>query len=193
MKPQSVRLNESNPWSNKTRQLLVSVSIIVALGMAFFPGLPLYGQTGKKVLIHMQSNIKKDDGPPCVAFNMALAALRAGYRVEILFDVEASYNIKVFAGDGKTDYQRYEVPNDLRQLIRDQYPDFPLKRIRTYQDFLAVYHEMGATITMNGTWNALTQIERTIKGKENIIKIAEPLTLDEMMAHIAAADIYLAY
>ena len=165
----------------------------ILFGIAFSSPLPAQGKKKTNVLIHMRANIKKDDGPPCVGFNMALAALEAGYQVEMLFDVEASYNIKIFAGDGKTDFERYEVPDDLKQLVAQQYADFPIGRIKTYQDFLTVYHEMGMKITMNGTWNALTQIEKTITGKENIIAIAEPLTLQEMMAHIAAADVYLAY
>jgi len=165
----------------------------ILFGIALASPLPAQAKKTSRVLIHMRANIKKDDGPPCVGFNMALAALEAGYQVEMLFDVEASYNIKIFSGDGKTDFQRYTVPDKLKQLVMQQYPDFPIDRIKTYQDFLTVYHEMGMKITMNGTWNALTQIESTIKGKEHIIPIAEPLTLEEMMAHIAAADIYMAY
>jgi hypothetical protein len=65
--------------------------------------------------------------------------------------------------------------------------------VKTYQDFLTLYHQMGAKITVNGTWNALTQVEKTVKGKQNIIAIAEPLSLQEMTAHIAAANIYVAY
>jgi hypothetical protein len=65
--------------------------------------------------------------------------------------------------------------------------------VKTYQDFLNVYHQLGVKITVNGTWNALTQIEKTVKGKEHIIPIAEPLNLKEMTAHIAAAEVYIAY
>ncbi|MGI0014391.1 MAG: hypothetical protein ACREBU_13255 [Nitrososphaera sp.] len=165
---------------------------LFAIGMLLF-STPLFTQTsGKKMLIHMRANIKKDDGPPCVGFNMALAALKAGYQVEMLFDIEAAYNIKIFT-DGKTDYERYTVPADLKALVKEQYPDFPIDKVKTYQDFLNVYHQLGVKITVNGTWNALTQIEKTVKGKEHIISIAEPLDLKEMIAHIAAADVYVAY
>lgn len=147
----------------------------------------------KTLLIHLRTNIKKDDGPPCVAFNLALAGLKAGFKVEMLFDGEAAYNLKIFNADGKTDFERYTVPPDLKELITQQYPSFPMEKVKTYQDFLAVYHTMGALITVNGTWNALTQVEQTIKGKQHIPKIVEPLTLPEMIGHIARAQIYLAY
>ncbi|MDZ7267648.1 MAG: hypothetical protein ONB48_16495 [candidate division KSB1 bacterium] len=44
--------------------------------------------------------------------------------------------------------------------------------MKTYQDFLNVYHRLGIKITVNGTWNALTQIEKTVKGKEHIIRLS---------------------
>ncbi|MDZ7362049.1 MAG: hypothetical protein ONB46_15190 [candidate division KSB1 bacterium] len=173
------------------RYVLAIIALLV-IGMLLF-STPLFTQTGgKKLLIHMRTNIKKDDGPPCVGFNMALAGLKAGYQVEMLFDIEAAYNIKIFT-DSKTDYERYTVPADLKALVKEQYPDFPMDKVKTYQDFLSVYHQLGVKITVNGTWNALTQVEKTVKGKEHIIPIAEPLSLKEMAAHIATADVYVAY
>ncbi|RME01457.1 MAG: hypothetical protein D6814_01470 [Calditrichaeota bacterium] len=169
----------------------VILAMLITAGLFYAQKLP--AQKKPKMLVHMRTNIKKDDGPPCVGFNMALSGLESGYDVEMLFDMEACYNLKIFEGDGKTDYQRYNVPDDLKQLIKQQYPDFPLDRVKTYQDFLTIYHEMGAKITMNGTWNALTKVENSIKGKEHIIPIAEPLTLDEMTQHFKQADVYLAY
>ena len=48
-------------------------------------------------------------------------------------------------------------------------------------------------VTVNGFWNALTDVEKTVKGKENIIASAQLLTLDEMMDHLAEAEIILEY
>lgn len=45
---------------------------------------------GKTVLLHMKSGLKPDDTQPCVAFNMAAALVRSGYKVSILIDARAN-------------------------------------------------------------------------------------------------------
>jgi len=66
--------------------------------------------------VHVVSNIKKDDGPPCVAFDVSYANLMAGNRVEMFFDADAAWNLKQAEADGKNDFDRYDVPADLKQL-----------------------------------------------------------------------------
>jgi hypothetical protein len=54
--------------------------------------------TGKRVLIHLKTGFKQDDNQPCVAFDMALAALKQGARVEMFFDAAAVVDLKIWQG-----------------------------------------------------------------------------------------------
>ncbi len=49
----------------------------------------------KTVLVHFVANIKKDNGPPCVAFDMAYTNLEIGNKVEILFEADSAWNLKM--------------------------------------------------------------------------------------------------
>lgn len=148
------------------------------------------GAQGKKrILIYLRDNIKENDGPACVAFDAAWGALAKGYEVEMMFDQGAAYNLKIFEGDGKTDFQRYDLPDKLKQLLAEQFGGTPAEMPKTYQDFLDLLNQKGMTVTVNGTWNALTGVEKTVKGKEHIVSYVQPLDLREMVEHAAAADV----
>ncbi len=145
-----------------------------------------------KVFVHLTANFKDNDGPVCVAFNAAWQALREGSDVEIFFDQDAAYGIKQWE-PGKTDLGLYPLPDRIKELL---VATFQMKREAlpvNYQEYLAMLHKQGARVTVNGFWNALTQIEETIKGRKNILPYAEPLTLQEFLAHRKEADVYLKF
>ena len=96
------------------------------------------GQKGKKVLVHVVSNIKKDDGPPCVAFDIAYANLTAGNHVEMFFDAEAAWNLKRTDTDGKNDLDRYDVPANLKQLLSTEFKNDEIQKLKTFGEFLAL-------------------------------------------------------
>jgi len=148
---------------------------------------------GKTVLVHFVANIKKNDGPPCVAFDMAYTNLMMGNKVEMLFDADAAWNLKLFEKDNKNDYDRYDIPADLKALLNEQFKDPNINKLKTFGDFLAQMKKMGAKIYVNGTWNVLTSVEKEIKGKEKMPKYATPLTLKEMAKIINSADSYMRY
>ncbi|MEO8168928.1 MAG: hypothetical protein ABI623_11820 [bacterium] len=106
--PKSLNRNEETVSCNRS---------LAVIGFVLYAKLSSANSKGHKVLIHVISNIKKDDGPPCVAFDIAYANLVMGNRVEMLFDSEAAWNLKRTEADGKSDFNRYEVPADLKRLL----------------------------------------------------------------------------
>lgn len=147
---------------------------------------------GKTVFIHLTANFKENDGPVCVAFNAAWQALRDGDRVVILFDQDAAYGIKYWA-PGKTDLGLYPLPDRIKELLAESFGVERDSLPANYQVFLSMLHEQGARVVVNGFWNALTEVEKTIKGRENILPYAEPLTLREILAERKQADVYLRF
>ncbi len=145
-----------------------------------------------KVLIHIVTDIKKDDGPPCVAVDVALANLQLGNSVTVLFDANAAWNLKK-SEDGKNDYDRYEVPSDLKKLVNEQLNVKELLGLKNFGEFLELLHKKGAKIAVNGTWNVLTSVEKEVKGKTKMPSFVEPLTLKEMTESINSSGAYYSY
>lgn len=165
--------------------IIFTVSLLTGFSIKFSPGV-------KKVIIHLTTDIKKDDGPPCVAFDMALTNLKMGNKVEFLFDGEAAWNLKKIKG-GKNDFDRYIIPNDLKKLLYNEFNDRSIKTLKTFGDFLYFLHKGGIKITVNGTWNVLTSVEKEIKGKTKLPVYVEPLTLKELAEHINSSQVYYKY
>jgi predicted peroxiredoxin len=147
---------------------------------------------GKRVLIHLKTGFKQDDNQPCVAFDVALAALKAGAKVEMFFDAAAVADLKVW--QGKPTSLAYEIPDKLKDILVAEYEtsakrDFP----KTYQDFLRWLHKQGVEVTFNGTMAQLTSLSNGVHDIGQLEPIAKPLSLAEMLQHRARADIYLVY
>jgi hypothetical protein len=120
-----------------------------------------------------------------------MEALEQGAQVELMFDAGAAWAQKVHKG--QTDWGRYDLPDKLKELMAQQTRDDADAMPKTYQDLLKLFHERGAVLTINGTWNALTDVEKTIRGKENLPVYVQPLSLLEMLEHRAAADNYWSF
>ncbi len=146
----------------------------------------------ERVFIHLTDNFKENDGPVCVAFNVAWGALREGHDVEIFFDQDATYGIKQWEA-GKTDLGLYPLPEDLKDLLVGAFGVDRETIPSDYQEFLGFLSQQGASVTANGFWNALTKVENTIKGKENLLPFVEPLTLEELVDHRRTATVYLRF
>lgn len=164
--------------------VILSAALLLSVGGASL--------AAESVFIHLTANFKEDDGPVCVAFNAARQALRDGDRVEIFFDQEATYGIKQWA-PGKTDLGLYPLPERIKDLLVETFGGDRGALPADYQAYLQQLQEDGVRITANGFWNALTEVEKTIKGKENILGFVEPITLAEMMQHRRAATVYLKF
>jgi len=177
---------------NKTRKNL-TLLILIVFALLSFTNNYATPPKGKTVLVHVISNIKTNDGPPCVAFDMAYANLMMGNKVEMLFDADAAWNLKLVDKGKKNDFDRYEIPADLKKLVIEQFKDESINKLKTFGDFLAFMNKKGVKIYVNGTWNVLTSVEKTLKGKERMPEYVTPLTLKEMAEVINTADIYMNY
>lgn len=173
------------------KKLLYGI-ILFSVTIIFFVGCTTTSEKNNKILIHIVTDIKKDDGPPCVAVDVALTNLKLGNQVEVLFDANAAWNLKK-AEDGKNDYDRYEVPADLKKLINEQFNDEDIIKLKNFGEFLELLNKKGAKITVNGTWNVLTNVEETVKGKTNMPDYVEPLSLKELALSINDAGTYYRY
>ncbi|MBI2840325.1 MAG: hypothetical protein HYX75_18570 [Acidobacteria bacterium] len=147
---------------------------------------------GKRVLIHLKTGFKQDDNQPCVAFDMAVAALKQGAKVEMLFDAGAVVDLKIW--QGRPTSLGYEVPDKLKDILVAEYrtpakKDFP----KTYQDFLRWLHGQGVEVTFNGTMAQLTSLSNGVHDVGQLEPIAKPLSLEEILQHRARADVYLVY
>ena len=169
----------------------LAITAVLFTGVVSYAVLTRATPQGRSVLIHVVSNIKKDDGPPCVAFDIAYANLVAGNHVEMLFDADAAWNLKRMDTDGKNDLDRYDVPADLKQLLVAEFKNEEIQKLKNFGEFLALLSKKGARISVNGTWNVLTSVEKEIKGKSKMPPYAEPLSLKEMAAHMNAAVRFL--
>ncbi|MBI3193089.1 MAG: hypothetical protein HYZ34_01325 [Ignavibacteriae bacterium] len=166
---------------------------LLFLSITFTSTLSLANPKGDKVLIHVVTNIKIDDGPPCVAFDIAYANLAMGNSVEMFFDSEAAWNLKRTSADGKNDFDRYEVPADLKKLVVSQFNDKDITGVKDFGEFLELLSKKGAVISVNGTWNVLTSVEKDLKGKTVMPSFVNPLTLKEMVEHLNSAQKYYRY
>ena len=147
---------------------------------------------GKRVLVHLKTGFKQDDNQPCVAFDVAFAALKERAKVEIFFDAAAVVDLKIW--QGKPTSLGYEVPAKLKNILASEYKapsekDFP----KTYQEFLHWLHEQGVEVTFNGTMAQLTSLSNGVHDVGELDAIAKPLSLAEMLEHRARADIYFVY
>ncbi len=147
---------------------------------------------GKRVLIHLKTGFKQDDNQPCVAFDVALAALKQGAKVEMFFDAAAVVDLKIW--QGKPTSLAYEVPEKLKDILVAEFraparKDFP----KTYQELLRWLHKQGMDVTFNGTMARLTSLSSGIHDVGQLEPIAKPLSLAEMLQHRARADIYFVY
>lgn len=176
------------------KTIVVTTLLIVATAFFGFKKEEKVTASSKnKVLIHLVTNIKKDDGPPCVAFDIALVNLKLGKKVELLFDSEAAWNLKRTEKDSKSDLDRYEVPKDLKELLVKELHDKDILSINNFGEFLSFLNKRGVKISVNGTWNVLTRVEKEIKGKTKLPNYVEPLGLKELASHINDTDIYYRY
>lgn len=147
---------------------------------------------GKRVLVHLKTGFQQDDNQPCVAFDVAYAALKQGAKVEMFFDAAAVVDLKIW--QGKPTSLAYEIPEKLKDILVAEYKtpakkDFP----KTYQDFLRWLHRQGVKVTFNGTMAQLTSLSNGIHDVGQLEPIAKPLSLAEVLQHRARADIYLVY
>lgn len=144
----------------------------------------------KRFLIHVKTSLDKDDAQICVAPNVALAALRKGDEVTLLFDGSAVTSVKrgsLFSPD-KTAMDKAELPARERRALAEQF-EIPLEKIpHDYGEYLGFLKQKGAKLLINRTMMLLYKIE-----PDEIDSNLSPISLDELVETIKEADVYIAY
>ena len=167
--------------------ILLGLSTPVSVAMAALGAL-----AGKRVLVHLKTGFKQDDNQPCVAFDVALAAVKQGAKVEMFFDAGAVVDLKIW--QGKPTSLSYELPEKLKDILAAEFKTPSRKEFpKTYQEFLRWLHRQGVEVTFNGTMAQLTSLSNGIHDVGQLEPIAKPLSLAEMLQHRARADVYLVY
>jgi len=141
-------------------------------------------------LIHVKTSLDEDDAQICVAPNVALAALKQGNTVTLLFDGSAVTSVKKggFFSPDKTPMDRADLPERERQALAEQF-QLSLEQIpRNYGEYLNFLKEMGADLRIHRTMMLLYKID-----PEAIDPNLKPASLPEMIELIKQADIYMAY
>ena len=89
----------SRPTTQATKQVDEPVPVRVPPVPAFIKSAK---PSGKTMFIHYKTNFDHDDNPGCVAFNVTLAALAAGDRVEFHYDAGGVLDLKLIRQYGQS-------------------------------------------------------------------------------------------
>nr|WP_246325437.1 DsrE family protein [Dissulfurirhabdus thermomarina] len=119
-----------------------------------------------------------------------MAALAKGYRVVVLFDASGVTLVRrggLFGGD-RTPLDKARLPERERRTLAAQ---FGLAPGDVPRDYGAYFHELarrGVRLVANRTMMLLYKI-----GEDEIDPGVKPVSLSEMAALFAQADVYVAY
>lgn len=150
-------------------------------------------QTQKTFLIHLKTSLDKDDAQLCVAYNMVWAALKKGYRTEVLIDASALDTFKK-GWTGKDDIEDYRIPKSLRAEIARQFGIPAAATPSTYGEYLKLLHREGAVFYVNRAYLIVAGIGTPEEPlKKASMPFFKPVSLAEMADIRARADYYLAY
>ncbi len=152
---------------------------------------PVPEPKGQPVFIHMVTSLEKDDNPGCVAFNVALEALKQGRPVVMCFDAGAVTDLKVWKG-GPTAL-RYELPEKLLRMLARRYGVAADRLPKTYQQYLYALRDSGATVAANGFMAELVDLTDDPAKPGQLEPIVQMWSLQQIMVEREKAATYLRY
>ena len=167
------------------------VAIVLVLVLANF-SLSFAGNQ-KTFLVHLKTSLNKDDAQICVAYNMVWAALKMGYKVDVLVDADAINTFKK-GWSGKDDIENYKIPKSLRNEMASQFNisinDTPV----TYGDYIKLLNKEGAVFYVNKAYLIVAKIGTPADPLAKVsMKFLKPITLNEMVNIRTNATYYMAY
>ena len=168
------------------RRLAVLLVLFLALSQ-------LTWSADKTMLIHLKTDLAKDDAQICVAYNIIWGALKEGNKVNVLIDASAVNTYKK-GWRGKDKLEDYKIPQRLRRELARQFKISLNNTPATYGEFLDILHKEGAQFYVNGAMLVLNKISKSFGDMTNIsAKFFQPITLREIAKLINQADSYIAY
>lgn len=150
-------------------------------------------QTSHNILIHVKTSLSLDDAQICAAPNVALASLKAGHKVTMLFDASAVTSItKGFGWKRKfsstSAMGRAGLPDRERRSLSEQL-GVPLEQVpHNYGEYLGFLKSKGVTIYGNKTMMLLYNIDPA-KAESTVV----PVGLEKMVELFNAADRTIVY
>ncbi len=147
--------------------------------------------SGEPVFIHMVTSFDTDDNPACVAFNVALTALKDGQPVIMFFDAGAVTDLKLWQGAPTA--LRYELPKKLKEMLNRRFDVPPEDLPSTYQGYLHALHDAGATIAANGFMAELVSLTDDPSKPGQLEPIVEMWSLLDLLKHRESSSQYVRY
>ena len=144
-------------------------------------------------LVHLKTSLKKDDAQICVAYNMIWAALKKGYKVNVLVDADAINTFKK-GWRGKDDIENYDIPESLRKEMASQFNITLNNTPETYGNYLKLLKNEGAEFYVNKAYLIVAKIGTPDDPLSKVsMKFFKPITLQEMVDIRTSATYYMAY
>lgn len=152
-------------------------------------------QAPRNILIHVKTALSLDDAQICAAPNVALASLKAGHKVTMLFDASAVTSVaKGFGWFNKvlrrtsTAMDRASLPERERRSLSEQL-GVPLEQVpHDYGEYLGYLKSKGVEIYGNKTMMLLYNIDPS-KTEPAVV----PIDLEKMVELFNAADRTIVY
>ncbi len=147
--------------------------------------------TGKVFLIHAKTSLKLDDAQICAVPNVAMAALRKGYQVVILFDASGITAIKKggFWGGENTPLDKARLPDRERRTLAAQFGIAIDSVPHDYGEYVRfLKNRYGVSLYANRTMMLLYKI-----GEGEIDSAVTPVGLEKMVEILESASVYVAY
>ncbi|MBI2384659.1 MAG: hypothetical protein HYV14_01470 [Elusimicrobia bacterium] len=150
-------------------------------------------QTFRNVLIHVKTSLSLDDAQICAAPNVALASLKAGHKVTMLFDASAVTSVtrgfgwkRKFSSTSAMD--RAKLPERERRSLSEQL-GVPLEQVpHDYGEYLGFLKGKGVEIYGNKTMMLLYNIDPA-KADSAVV----PVGLEKMVELFNAAERTIVY
>lgn len=150
-------------------------------------------QSPRSVLIHVKTALSLDDAQICAAPNVALASLKAGHKVTLLFDASAVTSITKGYGwrrrfSSTSAMDRAKLPERERRSLSEQL-GVPLEQVpHDYGEYLGFLKGKGVEIYGNKTMMLLYNIDPA-KTAPAVV----PVGLEKMVELFNAADRTIVY
>ena len=144
---------------------------------------------GKNIVFQIKTGLSVDDAQICEAFNIVLAAVQAGARVDVLFSGSASFDLV-----GETSkLEKTGIPERLRKLIAYQ-SGLPLEDIPfNYKEYLTLIHDRGATIYVNAAFNVVIGASDQVMQANPGYAYVTPITYAGVAKIISQNDVNIVY
>ncbi len=162
--------------------------LILLISILVFPNVILSQNVDEKerLFVHLKTSLQHNDAQICVAYNIIWAALKSNLEVDVLIDADGINTFKTSFWSDKDAIQEYDIPENLRKGLSEQF-SIPLSEVpKTYGEFLILLHKEGANFYINKAFLIVSGIapnpdEDMGKIAEYAAKIFKPVSIMEMI------------